>query len=147
MKTAISRRVCCILMIAAVFCSGVFAFLWNQERKDHGDLESLCVSCAYRAFDRFSELREGKSDFNYCYGVAEMTAFYNVYMKLTVETTGSTDANCVYLNQLLGDLMYQPELTAQQVNELIAISFMLSEDIYDESAYQRVFSLHNELTR
>ena len=141
------KKLLALLLIMAVCCAAVFGILWSREKKDHSDLEFLCRYSAYRAYDRFSKLRDGDSDYDYRYGVAELTSFYNAYMNLVIANTDTTDTNCLYLNQLLGELMDATELTQERINELITISSMLSEDIYDESAFQRIFSLYNELSR
>jgi len=137
-----------VILIAVLLCvSIVFACLWIAEKKDHSELEDLCVVSAYRAHDRFSRYLDSGSAYDYAYGVAELESFLNSYMSLVVLETGSTDPNCVYLNQLIGRLMNQPELTQEQKKMLVSISAGLKENIYDLNVYDDVFALYNELTR
>lgn len=137
-----------VILIAVLLCASfVFAGLWIGEKRDHSELEDLCVSSAYRAYDRFSRYLDSGSAYDYAYGVAELESFFNSYMSLVVLETGSTDPNCVYLNQLIGTLMDYPELTKHQKMMLVSISAGLKENIYDLNVYDDIFALYNELTR
>ena len=98
-----------------------------------------------RSHSRFCDYRDEGSAYDYHYGVSEFVSFYNSYMSLITADSGQTDVNCIYLNQLIGRLMYFPELTDDQVGQLVAITAMLSEDIYDENAYNQMFSLFNSM--
>ena len=124
----------------------VFGGLWLKEKQDSSELEQLCSYCAYNVYERFSDYRERGSEYAYHYGVAELTAYYNCYSMLMSETEGSL-TNRKYLNSLLGVLMDYPELTKEQIGQLVTIGYQLSRNVYDENAYDDVFSLYNELSR
>ena len=137
-----------VFLIALLLCASIiFAGLWIGEKRDHSELEDLCIYSAYSAYDRFSRYLENGSAYDYAYGVAELESFLNSYMSLVVLKTGSTDPNCVYLNQLIGVLMDQPELTDSQKMMLVSICAGLKENIYDLNVYDDIFALYNELAR
>jgi len=87
------------------------------------------------------------NEYDYHYGVAELTAFYDAYCILRIETKGELDTNCLYINQLLGELLDHPELNEDQVKMLVELSGILKENPHDGNAYVLVFALYNELTR
>lgn len=141
------KRLMAVLLAIALCLSGVLYGLWVKERNDHSELEELAQYCANSANKRFEDYRARPSDFNFNYGVSEFVSFYNAYFKLTVEKDGSTDSNVLYINQLIADLMFEPEEAKGYIDELIQITNLLEADIYDDEAYRLIFSLHNQLSR
>lgn len=134
-------------LIVVICVAIVFYALWVRKSRDHSDLEQQCQYAARLAQDRFEDFRAKGSDYDYHYGVAQLVSFYDSYLLLTVETQGETNANCLYLNQLLGVLMDYPELTSEQVSQLVAITAILGRDISDANAFNQIFALYNQLTR
>jgi len=123
----------------------VLCGLWTKERTEYAGLENLCRYSAGRVQDRFVQYQQRGSEYDYRYGVSELVSFLNSYKLLIVETEGQTNTNCLYLNQLIGKLMGLPSLTSDQAGRLAEIGGLLSKDIRDETAYQKIFSLFNEL--
>lgn len=139
-KTILRVALIAVICLAIVFCS-----LLLNEKADTSDAEDLCRHSARLAYSRFSEYREDGAAYDYHYAVAELESFRNAYMALVTEEKGSTNPYCIYLNQLIGKLMEFPELTPLQIDELVSITSMLANDIHDDNAYHKVFSLYNEL--
>ena len=145
MKLQKNPKILAIALSVVLLASTVFGCLWILEKRDHSELEQLCRYSAHRACERFGSYRDKDSGYDYDYGVSELVSFYNSYMNLIIGETGSTDTNCIYLNQLLGVLMKKPELTAEQKNTLVMITDQLSRDIYDVNVYDDIFFLYNQL--
>ena len=140
------RRITVIFLVTAMILAVVFGFLWYRERNDHTDLEQLCAHSASSAHARFCDYHATGSTFSYHYGVAELVSFYNSYKLLCVETQGSTDTNCLYLNNLIGSLMLSREAPEEVSDQLVAITALLSENIYDDNAFDLAFFVHNQLS-
>ncbi len=131
-----------LLILTIVFCG-----LWWRASRDTSQLEQLCRYSASRACDRFGDYMETGSQYDFRYGVSELTSFYNSYTLLTVETTGSTNTDCTQVNQLLGMLMDLPELSGETVELLICATERLSRDIHDQNAYAELFAAYNAIAR
>ena len=116
-----------------------------KEKSEYTELENLCRYSAVRVHDRFVQYQQRGSEYDYRYGVSELVSFLNSYKLLTVETERQTNTDCLYLNQLIGKLMDIPHLNRDQLRQLVEIAGLLCENIRDETAYQRIFSLFNEL--
>ena len=140
------RKITMILLVAAMILAGVFGFLWHRECSSYAELEQLCLHSAHSAHERFSDYHATGSSFSYYYGVAELVSFYNSYKLLCVETEGSTDTNCLYLNNLIGSLMLSQEAPEEVSDQLVAITALLSENIYDDNAFDLAFYVHNQLS-
>lgn len=134
-------------LIVALCASTVFCALWVRQTRDHSDLEQQCQYASRLAYERFRDYQDNGSDYDYYYGVSQLVSFYDSYTYLVTETEGSTDTDCLYLNQLLGVLMDYPELTTEQVRTLVNITSELSWEISNPNAYNQIFLLYNELTR
>ncbi len=138
-------RMCWTVLL---LCTSIlFCGLWLAERESREDLEQLCRHSAQQAKDRLESFRLQGSAYDYAYAVAELTSYYNSYMLLTIQESGSSNVNAVWLNRLLGVLMTYPELTREQEDSLIEALCLLTADISDDNAYQILFGICNGLTR
>ena len=142
-----SKKIFVIFLVIALCCSMVFGILWQREKNDTSDLEQVCITALTGANCRLVDYLDHFSAYDYHYAVAEMEAFYDAYCVYRSKTAEELRTNCVYANQLIGELMDYPDLTKEQVEELISITCLLIENIDDENAYHRIFALYNELTR
>ncbi len=131
-----------LLILSIVFCG-----LWRMASRDTSQLEQLCQYSVSRACERFGDYRKTGSQYDYQYGVSELTSFYNSYTLLTVETTGSTNTDCTQVNQLLGMLMDLPELSGEALELLISATGELSRDIHDQNAYAQLLAVYHAITR
>jgi len=142
-----TKKILVVLLAISVLGCAVFGWLWNRQRNDASDLERACAFAAGNANARFWDYLCEGNEYDYRYGVAELTAFYDAYALLCSETEGSSDTNCLHTNQLLGVLMDYPALQEEQVKMLVELTGLLKEDPRDGNAYILVFDLYNQLAR
>ncbi len=142
-----SRKVLAVLLAISILGCAAFSLLWSCLRNDAPVMEQACTYAAGNANARFWDYLSYGNEYDYRYGVAELTAFYDAYVLLCTETEGSTNTNCLHINQLLGILMDYPVLQEEQVKMLVELTGLLKENPGDGNAYVLVFDLYNQLTR
>ena len=135
-----------VFLVAALCSCTALGLSWNHEKQKADKFETVCRYAAENANTRFQGYLNTGSEYDYHYAVAELTAFYDALVVLTDGSEESHDIR-ISLNRLLGELMEYPDLSEDQLRDLIDLTAMLKADHFDDNAYIRISNVYNSLTR
>lgn len=99
---------------------------------------------AHEAMKCFEEYRDSGHESDYLYGAAAFKSFINSY-KLLTEGDSSQSPSYTYCNELYGSMVLFPGKCQDNIDidSLIDIASLLSEDPLDANAFIKVSELNN----
>lgn len=137
-----------VLLAVFVTASAVFGWLWQQERRDHAEVERLCAASANYSFESFRDYRDRGGEGNYWSAVADFRAFQQS-LKVLIDAKAApshiSSAEYTVCNQIYGFLLLEPARAELHIGELVELMAALSRDIYNVQAYQHLYELRSLL--
>ena len=96
----------------------------------------------HEAMECFEEYKESEHESDYLYGVSAFKSFINSY-KLLIGGDSSQSPSYTYCNELYGSMVLFPGKCQDNIDSLIDITSLLSEDPLDANAFIKVSELNN----
>ena len=127
------------LVLSASVYTG-FKSVYQNGRED-----VLLISAqgsAHEAMKCFEEYKASEHESDYLYGVSAFKSFINSY-KLLTEGDSSQSPSYTYCNELYGSMVLFPGKCQDNIDRLIDIASLLSEDPLDANAFIKVSELNN----
>ena len=97
---------------------------------------------AHETASCFEKYRDSAHESDYLYGVSAFKSFINSY-KLLTEGDSSQSLSYTYCNELYGSMVLFPGKCQDNIDSLIDITSLLSEDSLDANAFIKVSELNN----
>lgn len=135
------KRTLSILLVIFILLTSLFIGLWQYEKSNTKELESLCQNSIGRALEDFKEYHDMVHVSSYWYGVAEFRTFMTAY--LAIHDESNTDY--LYCNIVYGSMILDSENTQAHIDELIEALEYLADDYTDPNGYNLMANLGNAL--
>lgn len=136
-KSAVAVIVC--LSVAVI----IFFSLWQMERNDLSDMRELAQAGASSALELFEEYQNTGEDNCYWSAVAEFRSFEQAYGQLVDGT--NKQSNYTYCDEVYGLLVLSSDSCKADIDEIISVMAILSNDVTDDNGYLRMADLRNHL--